>query len=513
MVSYRMAHSFLECNFISPVSNHPFDKNKAYTLAYYNTGMDNSVLLNLMPIKNIDNVTQGVRSYGVGQSIKLFSSRLPYVTIKLFEFHNGKLYLLFSGRVDVNEMEMGTKKAVTLRSPTKVLNNDRQILYTNEKSFLSEPFFNFDTYDNKGKCVVFLFKTGETDKPVIVPHRYRVDLGQDVYVFDRYSQNAIREILPIYLSPIMMFQLSPANRFTYHMNAFTFRYCKKGNMDNYLQYVREYQIDQHKFTEVDTNTSLRKLITCPVNPNYRPLRYDPYINTMLISPMDGRVRGFHTKKDINFTVFNTTFDLGSWLSKPYEIVQGSGFIGRVNPNDYRRVHIPYAGFVEEVGIYAGSAKDKLPYVISIKITSDYFVPPSVKEREYASLILGDYLLSSRFYPELLDVQPDIRLVYNIVIVSLSFDDAFEFTNNKFQKIKQTVGFNRAARVTPFWIEQGEELGAFTCAGGYVVCLTNRKIDFASDIKYYSRLGDKQSQKLARTVDTYVMSRDIIGILL
>ena len=138
---------------------------------------------------------------------------------------------------------------------------------------------------------------------------------------------------------------------------------------------------------------------------FRPLKYDPYINNLISSPTDGRVYGFNIEKTTNFKINNDKYHFRNLVTKPYELLNGSGFINRLTFSDYQRIYIPYSGFLKEIGIHNLDSKQ---YCISLRFESTYFMPPSVHEREYVSVIYGHATQMAPIYPELMDVQPKIN---------------------------------------------------------------------------------------------------------
>ena len=84
------------------------------------------------------------------------------------------------------------------------------------------------------------------------------------------------------------------------------------------------------------------------------------------------------------------------------------------------------------------------------------------------------------------------------------------TNDKIMDIQNNVELNATYRIKPTWMEQGEELGVFNCCLGNVVCLFNRPIGFASDIKFNSKLNDNSLYKI---IECYIRARDVIGLIL
>ena len=157
------------------------------------------------------------------------------------------------------------------------------------------------------------------------------------------------------------------------------------------------------------------------------------------------------------------------------------------------------------------------------------MPPDVRERDYLSVLLGNYThagvgvgAGTRWWPELLEPQPNTHLIYHLVMVTGSPKSSFDFTNLKLKNIKRAVGVNSPSRIKPIWLEQGEEIGKFFCGGGegnrringggsMTIFLCNRPMDFTSDIKYFSKMELKGSNH--KSFDCLIRTRDIVGVLL
>jgi len=146
------------------------------------------------------------------------------------------------------------------------------------------------------------------------------------------------------------------------------------------------------------------------------------------------------------------------------------------------------------------------------------MPVDVHERDLASVILGNFTYSgvgvgagNRAYPELLEPQPQIKLVYYMILVNPT-SNSFEFSN---QKLKNFNDFwkddNIIHKIPSIWLEHGEELATFKNNVGYVVTMFNRPLDFTSDIKYYSKFDITNNEQ--KQIDVFVKLRDVIGMIL
>jgi Phosphatidylserine decarboxylase len=506
----------IEISFISPISNYSFDKHYyKYYLVFINTTRDNNIFIYKIELPTIDNITDVVRSYAVGKSLKIAESEeYPYYEIKLFrhQLTDNKICLLFTGTIELNKLETNGISTVTLKAPSKVLDELRWTYYTDMTSFLEEQFFNFESTEDQNQCILFIIKIMKTDKELINPFIFKFDMSPDIYIYDRYVNEVIKEFVPQNLKKIMRknrhHRISP--QYIFHLQNLYFKthYCQ-GSYDNYLQYVKEYQLDLNKYYEVKENhQNFLSMFTRKINQNYRPIRFDPYLNNVILSPSDGRVRGFLVNETLKFSLFSYQLEMPEFITQPYELINGSGFMNRITPTDYQRVYLSYSGYLKEVGIYGEINK---PYIITLKFDNEYFMPPDVHEREYISVIYGHNVHTSRAYPELVEVQPKTTLIHYLILIGTNYDDSIIFTNNKLLKMKEIIKLNTTYRIKPMWMEQGEEVATFGCGSGYVISLFNRQIDFTSDIKYYSKMDT--DQPLYKPIDCFVKLRDIVGVII
>jgi len=512
---------YIDINYISPISKYTFDtKNKKYHIIFLSTIESNSIVIHKVELKNIDNVTGSIRSYGINASIALTPSML-YSTFEILLFQQDLksdiIELIFVGTIDINNVDYNNKDVFTLKKPFSVMNELRHGKYIDDTSYLSEQFFNYESYDVDNKCLLFTTKKFKTDKPIIKPFIYKFDLSTDnTFVFNRYHQQVIKEIMPSFTQNDYNKSIS--------------NYCKNNTYDDYLKLIKEYQIDINKYTNVNINDqkNFKLLLNRKINLQYRPIKYDLYMNNTLTNPTDGRIRGFYVDKSLNFNLYGVKYNLDELITKPYELtdhdidtvesemnvkvrqrvhILSSGFISRIIPSDYQRVHLPYGGHLKEVSI-SDSSQNK-PYIMSLKFECRYFIPPSVTERDLLSAIYGYDVSVTRAYPELAYKQPDTTLIYYLILVGTS-EDSIIFTNGKLKNMKDIVQKNTNYRIKPLWLEQGEEIATFNCCAGYSIFLVNTKIEFTEDISYYSKVNDNT---LYKPIDTYVKLNDVVGRLM
>jgi len=480
----------IEINYISPMSDYVFDnKLKKYYIVIINSSKSNTVIINKLELSNIENVSDSVRSYFIGKGIQLLSkNQYPFYSLKLFEqeLKTNKIKLLFTGSLNLNDFEYNGIKTLVMYSPSKVIGDERSTIYKDETSFLEEQFYNFESHEEKNKCILFMTRIRKSDKELIKPYIFKFDLTNDKYIYDRYNANIIKEQPPINFD----------------------NFCKTNTFDDYIKFVKLYNIDTNRYSNKPKD-SFKSMLMRKINLNkFRPLNFEPYMNNMLCSPVDGRVQGFTINGATKFKFNDQLFHYKDLVTKPYELLNGGGFINRMAPSDYQRVHMPYAGYLKEISIHNHENKQ---YYISLRFESDYFVPPSVHEREYISVIYGNNIQMSRGFPELVEVQPETKLVFHVLMFGNSSSDSVAFTNTKLVDMKKSVNLNTSLRIKPIWFEQAEEIGTFNCCNGNTVVLVNRPIDFTSDIKFYSKM--EKNDSLYRPIETYVRLKDVVGLIL
>ena len=474
-----------EINYISPISNHVFNNTlNKYYLIFVNTSLNNNVIINKIEIPKIENITEHIRSYHIGKTINLTVNSHPFYSLGLFEHEIkiNKINLIFSGKINLNDLEGQNIQIKELSTPSKIMGNYRATLYKNETSFLEEQFYNYETQNDKNKCMLFMTKINNTDKPLIKPYMIKFDLANETYIYHRYQKNVIKE----------------------HMMHNINNFCQSNTFGDYVKFIKTYNIDVNRYLNKNKDT-FRSMFMRKININgYRPLNFDPYLNNVICSPVDGRIKGFDINSATKFKFNNQMYHYKDLISKPHELLNGSGFMNRMIPSDYQRIHAPYQAYLKEIGMYNIQGDQ---YFISMRFESNYFIPPSVHEREYISVIYGHNVNMSRGYPELVEEQPKT----NLILFGNNSNDSIVFTNNKLIDIKKIVSINTTKRIEQKWFEQGEEIGVFNCCLGNSIFLINRPIDFASDIKLYSKLNDKPS--LHKSIESYIKVNDIIGLIL
>lgn len=468
--------NIIEINYISPVTNYKFDMSKK---SYYLTIIDSLgciVYINKIGLSNIGNVNENIRSYYIGKSIQVYSS-VENCSIKLFEYDSAinEIKLLFANSLKVCDLDYNKMENIFLYTPSPNINTLRCAKYINEISFLDEQFYNYETYDtDKGKenkCILFITKRRKATVPQISPYMFKFDESQDLFVYDRYSNNIIKE------------------QKSYPVTAF----CNSNTYDDYVKFVKLYNIDVNRYNYKDKDT-FKSMFMRPINLKFRPLNCNPYMNNLVSSPVDGRIRA------LSFDAMNKEIDIYNCINKE-EFKNGDGYISRLTFADYQRIYVPYQAFLKGIGFFNNNNSS----CVILKFESTYFMPESVHEREYVSVIYGHETQQARFFPELMDVQPKITLIYYMFIMG-DGDNSVVITNANLYNFKASMEPNKMYTIKSLWFDQAVELGVFNCCLGKVCCFFNRPVRYSSDIKLHSF-------DLSKKIECYVKARDIIGLLL
>ena len=317
--------NIIEINYISPISNYVFDIiYKKYYIVIVNS-LNGSVMINKIELPHIGNITNTLRSYHIGKGIQAYSIT-EHCSVKLFEHHvkTNEIKLLFSGNLDVNKIEYNKMQSIPLYIPSKVIDKERHAKYTNEISFLEDQFYNYESNElnTQNKCILFITKTRKSEKELIRPYIFKFDVSNEKFIFDRYNNNIIIEHHNVQKN-------NPIDSF-----------CKSNTYDDYIKFVQLYNIDINRYQIKDKNT-FKSMFMRQINlDKFRPLKYDPYLNNLISSPVDGRLYGFSINKTTNFKINNNEYHFKNLVTKPYELLNGSGFINRLTASDYQRIHIP-----------------------------------------------------------------------------------------------------------------------------------------------------------------------------
>lgn len=526
--------SYVEFQYISPMSRYSFPKSdNRYILVLVNTGPTNT-LIHKTELKDLDNVSKTVRGYSIGRTVKVYPAiNYPTFSIKVFR-HNmvdNTIHLLFTGFLENERYEFGAKSNLRLEIPPGPTGlNSRSTIFKGDRSFLEEQFYNFTIVEDKTdspSCLIFFTKVRFPFTELFKTVKPRLD-SDSIYVFSRYSNTLIQEFMPERVkNRINEGSETPTLSKKHYIHAIDFinKYCGEGD---FMKFIKEYQLVGYQFDP----KSIRILDL------FRPLKYEPYLNTTIVSPVDSRIRGFKINPSLKLAINSKPVGLKDIISKPYEVLEGSGFISRLAPQDNQQVSIPYSGYLKEINV----ANRERFNMVTLKVESDYFLPHSVEERDLLSVVNGHYTYGgsgvgagTRWWPQYLEPQPKIKLIYHLVMISGSNKSRFRFTTPKLEGVKNKIGKGSPYRIKPMWMEQGQVIGRFLCGeegddvpggGSMILLFCNRSIDFTSDIQHFSRMSSvepvtgpsglnrpKPSIKPSiKPFDCYIKMRDIIGVL-
>lgn len=496
---------FLEIDFISPIymDHKPDNETKGryfLTFVSFNTAND-SPIINKIVLDELSGVTSNFRGYIINKTVKIDTDQYPTFKINLFRYDHitNKIYLLFTGALELNKVDSYNKSTIILKSVKNILGEKtflRNAEYHDHTSFLDEQFFNFDVSDNANadKCVLFFVKlnASDVDTVVIKPDEIDVKKARDrnnIYVFDRYDDCIVKENIPDYVKRL----LSSNSKLDTIQYTHDTSFIKKFGSHHTKEYYETYQ--------PNTNRG-------------RDLKKDPYKNNIVVSPSDARVRAFKTQDSLTFKLYNGEFNIKKLLLyngfNYDEIKDGYGFFCRKCPQDYHTIYVPYSGSLKNFMIkrYDNDSDANLiktPYYMIFRFESNYFMPPDVHERNYLAALYGNYMYGGvgvgsgmREAPELLEVQPDTKLVFYVILIASRYNNSIQLTN---KKLLDPIDPRKIG-----WFEQGEEIGLFKYECGSVIVLFNRPMSFTPDIENYSRInsyidGDQQMDCLVRGRDT------------
>ncbi len=507
---------YIELNYISPVSKYNFKKGGIYILVLINTSSDNKINIYKTTIKNLDNVNNKTSGYSIKKSIITLPSLLHQsYCIKLFNYdtNTNKIGLIFSGLMHLDKLEMGNYNYVEMNRTPDVLGHLRSATHVDDQSFLEEQFYNFEELETDEKCFLFLRRLAVSGKDVMKPTKISFDYDHSIWLYDRYSNLVVKEFIPDEVGNLKNMS-NPEIQYL-HSNYFANVFCRMNNYKSYLKFLDKYQRDDRYLMGKNKNDTLKTAISKRIAYGRRPKYYHPYINSIILSPTDGRVRGFNINPTLKISSHNRIYTTKTLVDKPFQLNGGSGFLTRVCPQDYQRVHVPYSAYLREIGIYGGNNNN--PLIVKLRFESSYFIPSGVHQRDLLSVIYGNFMYGGvgvgaglRYWPELLEPQPNTHLIYHVIIITQPLSNSFLFTNKKLRGIRNIIGSNNNYRIKPYWYEQGEEIGKLTCGMASIIVLVNRPIDFTSDIKYYSKMLEKTP--LNKPIDTFIKAKDITGIL-
>jgi len=171
----------LDCitiHYISPMSNFNFTAANKYYLVITNMRDASSYGMHVIQIDKMQNVDNLTKAYKFNAAVTGFVS--PMITFKIYETtSNHHIKLLFSQKMDMNNVESNNKTPIVLYSPNII---PTAITYTNNQSFANELFYNYESYDTTNKCLLFTTKTASAAS-CNVPFIF----SANNMIYDRYS--------------------------------------------------------------------------------------------------------------------------------------------------------------------------------------------------------------------------------------------------------------------------------------------------------------------------------------
>lgn len=461
----------ININYISPMSTYKFDTiNNKYYLVHM--GLHSIHKIDLP--SNINNINQQIRAFSINKAIKT-ENHLAYPTqdLMVFEHNINKniIKLLFVAKLDLVKYDYGNLIEITMKQPSKVFGNFRSSSYSNDYDFMNEQFFNYESFEPEdNKCILFLIKVHDmknSNKNIVEKLNITLQTS-DKLLFNRYHNTIIKE------QPVLQIDTL----------------CKSNRPEDYLILMKHYNIDVNRYTKTNLFT-FRELFLRQINLKFRPLVSQYYFNNLINAPADGRVKAFNINSEFRLKIMNCDYSLSDIIGVSFTLNNGSGMMTRLTPGDYQRASMPYPGYLTEISIASNYT--------SLKFESTYFMPPSVKEREYISVLYGHNVSMSRDFPELVEVQPRIKLIFYVIL----FGKDVILTNKKLLEISRR-NIRIGIPYETILLEKGEEIGGFNCCQGHVLFITNRPIDFTNDIRYYT---------MNKNIECYIKNKDIFGLLL
>ncbi len=417
---------YLEFHYISPVSEYNFKANNLHILVFSSSSSDNKIRLYKTTFKKLGNINNTVRGYPVDKSLLPLPSLFHQsINASLFAYDplTKTMTLLFSGIIHLDKIEEGNINYIELkRQPL------RSIRYDSDKDFFDEAFFKYEDAEPKEKAFLYMRKVHFTELPIMKPSVINFDdlpsTKGEIWFYDRYKNTVMREFIPKGTSKGFNLNTTKLGLIRQHEQSFVSNYITgKNTHDDYIRFLDDYpKDDRYSILGSEPSKDNFKIsISRKIRSDLRPLRFEPYINNIVTSPVDSKITSFYITKSLKLAIGNKLYESKNLVSKPMQYDGGFGFKCIVSPTDYQRVHMPYSGYLKEFGIFGGY-NDK-PYLISMRFESSYYMPPDVHERDLLSVVNGHPTYGGvgvganhRAHPELLLPQPDTYLIFNVIII-------------------------------------------------------------------------------------------------
>ena len=393
-----------------------------------NKSMSDDVMVTKTSTKN----TLKIRSDGSYKSISIFViNRTSY----------NKLILLCSGQIYYNDLDKNKVYPVILNRPVNSLNEQINITDVGITSYIDERLFNYDYILNTNPNIVKVSITNKNIYPISNTKIIKKKIDE-TYLYDRYSNNIIKE------------------------------YNSIGT-----------RLSDRNLSNITSNKNIIKVS------NERILNLMPYDNNQIISPVDGRIRGFIINPTLHITLYSDMSSQKYLVSKfindkpLFELNNSNnfnnGFSMRVTRQDNKNVIVPYGGILTDVSEGSNT--------IIFRFETSYFISRDINERDYWSSITGWFNsgngMGNRYWPEYLNPQrKDDHLKYYVIISN-------PYGSNYIS--------NRNIKSSSY--DKGEKL-CYVENGGIVTVLFNRNIKFSKDIEHYSKFRNGIECRIVRGDD-------------
>lgn len=402
--------SRIEINYISPITNITFSPLNKYYLVISYIVQDNIVIYKLQITLN--NITDITRAYHIHHSIDMLREK-TIVTVQLFQHDSkNKLILLFTNIVDPTSFEYNNIQAITLFPPPPTHTIQKHAQYVNSLSFLSEQFYNYESLLPANQCIIFFTLRPNSRYPQMPFTMYPINNLPKSSSYNKYHQ-----LYTIPVDPIRTL--------------------------DYIKFLTHYQIDINKYVP-KISSNFKDMVLRKIDLSKRLPIFDPNLNNVIVCPTD---------------------------CSSVKMVTSKSFSCTLSPSDYPRIHLPYQGYLLNIKTkYLNN--NKFCYILNF--TNNYFIPNSVGEREYISVVYGHNVQVSRGYPELVDVQPNTTLYFDIILIGSVDDESILITNLQLQQF-----MNNPTSKKP-WFDQGAELCGFNNCLGQMIMSFNREIEFDID---------------------------------
>lgn len=493
---------YLQLNYISIVSNYIFDNSNMYYLVITHT--DNTyIYINKILLSNINNnidnnIKNNIKSYAINKIIKINSSIFGiHVNIKLYSQNkSGEINLLMTtNNMNLQNYEHTNKSIIHMRAPVFIDNKMRSLVYQNDNDYINELLFNIESYDKDlGYCLLFFVITSDVYSNInsiknlvnstIIKYTDLNKNNKNIYIYNRYDKMIIIEYIN---NNLLNNHSSIYEKHKYNIQQFKNKYCHNNDKKIYNNYNKDYKVDKYVHNIFN------------INIKYRQIKYDRYANNLIYAPLDGRYIGFDINNKININGHN--INIKDYININYtddtidNVGNGSGYYIRVAPQDYHGLFVPYAGYLRNI--------IKTDNYMHITIFTDYYISPDTHERDYLSVINGNFThggggvgAGNRHYQDILNLQNNDDLLYNIIVLGSNIIIKSPKILYFLENIKNNIYDKK------IWLSLGEDILDILCGDGIVLILFNRIIDFSQDINYYSMYN----------IETYTKGRDLIGYL-